>query len=661
MLFEPVKIGGLELKNRMVMPAIHHSYTPDGFVNDRLVRYYETRARGGVGLVMVGGCSIDIVGSGPFMVGLHDDCFIEGLSRLTGAVKGAGAKIGAQLYQAGRYSFSRGPGQEAIAPSPLASRLTRQVPREMTREDIDTVIESFAAAALRAKQAGFDAVEIIASAGYLICQFLSPVTNQRTDDYGGSWENRCRFGIEVIGKVRERVGKDYTLFVRLSGHDFIPGSNTNWEAAAFAAKLEKAGADCFNVTGGWHETRIPQLTGDLPRGGFAYLARGVKEAVKVPVVASNRINDPQVAEQILKDGSADLVSVGRGLIADPDFPNKVKSGDFRSIRRCLACNQGCMDMVFTGQSIFCAVNPLAGREHEVRITPADKPRSVLVIGGGPAGLEAARVSALRGHKVTLWEKEDRLGGQLHYAAQPPGKQEFLNLVGYYTHELESAGVEVVLEKEASEEDIISSGYDAVVVATGARPAGAPFPVESDRVVSALDILSGKTVPGKKVVVVGGGSVGCETALAVAEMGTLSADSLKFLMQTEAESFENLKMFLNRGTRSVTLVEALKGVGRDLGRSTRWVAMQNLRRLHVKVMDNAAVKKVDGQGVLIERNGEETVLPSDTVVLATGACSVNDLAEKLDGKVPELHVIGDASSPRKVTEAIREGFDLALKL
>ncbi|MFZ5631980.1 MAG: FAD-dependent oxidoreductase [Bacillota bacterium] len=662
MLFKPIKIGSLEIKNRISMPAIHHSYTPDGFVNDRLVKYYETRARGGAGLIIVGGCSIDQLGTGPKMIGLHDDKYIEGLQRLTAAVKGAGAKIAAQLYQAGRYTHSSLTGQQPVAPSPVASRLTREVPREMTPEDIQAVIESFAGAALRARKAGFDAVEIIASAGYLICQFLSPLTNQRTDQYGGTWENRCRFGIEVVRRVKERAGRDFPVLVRLSGNDFMPGSNTNKEAAMFAVELEKAGADCFNVTGGWHETKVPQITGDLPRGGFAYLAWGVKSVVGVPVIASNRINDPRVAEQILKNGQADMVNIGRPLIADPEFPNKAASGDLGSIRKCLACNQGCMDMVFTMGEVHCIINPMAGREYEITVEPAAQPRKVLVIGGGPAGLEAARTAASRGHSVTLWEKGPRLGGQIHYAARPTGKQEFLGLVDYYEHQLQAGGVKVLLNREATAGNVTGENADVVVLATGARPSAAPFPVTAgDKMVSALDVLAGNAALGRNVVVIGGGAVGCETAITIAGTGTLSADNLKFLMENEAESYETLIRLLNRGTKNVTVVELLKGIGRDIGISTRWVVMKNIKRLGINVIDQARVKEVNDRGVVIEREGQESLIPADTVVLAVGARPVNELAGQLQGRVPELHIIGDAVSPRKLTEAIREGFEVGRKI
>ena len=408
-LFSPIKINSMTLKNRIVMTAMHLGYTPKGEVTDRLIDFYTTRAKGGVGLVIVGGCPVDEYGGMPSMIAIHDDSCIAGLERLTSAVKSRGAKIAAQLYQAGRYTHSSMiGGRKPFSSSAVRSKLTGETPRALELEEIPGVQDSFAEAALRAKRAGFDAVEVLGSAGYLISQFLSPITNLREDEYGGPLENRMRFGLEIIQKVRKAVGPEYPLFVRVAGNDFMEGGNTNREARLFAIEAEKAGVDLFNVTGGWHETRVPQLTMCVPRQGYVYLAQGIKSVVSVPVLASNRINDPHAGEEILRSGSADLVTMARGLLADPDLPNKAREGKSRLIYHCVACNQGCFDEIFSLRPATCLVNPVAGREGEVFVEPAKKAKRVLVIGGGVAGMKAACVAAERGHTVSLVEQTDRL-------------------------------------------------------------------------------------------------------------------------------------------------------------------------------------------------------------------------------------------------------------
>jgi 2,4-dienoyl-CoA reductase (NADPH2) len=357
-----------------------------------------------------------------------------------------------------------------------------------------------------------------------------------------------------------------------------------------------------------------------------------------------------------------LVNMGRPLLSDPELPNKTAAGDYQAIRRCIACNQGCLDMVFTFQDVHCTVNPLAGREGEVSIKPAESVKEILIIGGGPAGLETAYVAASRGHRVTLWEKSSQLGGNLSYAAMPPGKEDFITLLHFYEEMLARYGVNVLLNHEADAEQIVQAGADLVVLASGSLPVEAPFPVSNPQmIVSALEVLDGSVIPGEKVVVIGGGSVGCETAIAIAEMGAISAETVKFLLENDAETAEKIKELASRGTREVTLVEMEKGIGRDIGISTRLVVLKSVDRMGVRVLDQHLVKAVTNEGVLVEKDGTQTLLPADTVVLAIGAKANNQLAGELEGKVKELHVIGDALRPRKLTEAIREGFELALSL
>ena len=387
-LFTPIEVGHIRLKNRIVMPAMHLNYTPEGEVTDRLVAFYEERTRGGAALIVVGGCIIDENSGEKGMINIGEDGYISGLRRLTEAVHQYGARIAAQLYHAGRYASSEGHsfsiGGQPLAPSPVVSRFSHERPREMTKEDIESVLENYAAASRRAQRAGFDAIEILGSAGYLISQFLSPITNMRTDEYGGSFEKRMRFGLEVADAVRDAVGKEFTVLIRLAGNDFMPGGNTNRETRLFAQELERHGVDAFNITGGWHETKVPQITMEVPRGAFAYLAQGVKQVVTKPVIACNRTCDPFLADRLIAQGSADMVGIGRGLIADPEMPQKALEGRFDEITSCLGCNEGCFDHVFELQPIECMVNPRAGHELEFPQTSRTAmQKKVVVIGCGP--------------------------------------------------------------------------------------------------------------------------------------------------------------------------------------------------------------------------------------------------------------------------------------
>jgi 2,4-dienoyl-CoA reductase (NADPH2) len=655
-LFSPIRINSMILKNRIVMTAMHLGYTPGGQVTDRLVKFYTLRARGGAGLIIVGGCTIDPWAGMADMISIKDDSFLPGLERLTDAVKGGGAKIAAQLYQAGRYAHSSMiGGKKPFSASAVRSKFTGETPRALDLDEIPRVQDRFAEAALRAKRAGFDAVEILGSAGYLISQFFSPLTNLRQDQYGGSFENRMRFGIEVVEKVRNAVGASYPIFMRLAGNDFMQGSNTNKEAEIFASELEKAGVDCFNVTGGWHETRVPQLTMHVPHKAYAYLAQGIRSAVSVPVIASNRINDPSLAEEVLQEGQADLVTMARALLADPGLPNKALQGKEELITHCVACNQGCFDRVFQYEPATCMVNPAAGMESEMAVTLAPKKKKVLVIGGGPAGMKAAITASDRGHQVILVEKSLQLGGQLLLNEKIPGREEILLAARDLERNLKTRSVEILLGRDADQALIREVGPDALIVATGASPLLPPLSgINHPKVVLAWDVLAGKATVGRKVIIVGGNAVGLETALCLASHGTISPEVLHFLMVNKAESQDTIEELLNRGDKEVCVVEMTKKLGQDIGNSTRWTIMAELKRLGVKVITGAKAVEVNDAGLRIHKDTREEVLSADSIVIATGSKSENTLASLKD-LAPEVYVIGDAKKPRNALEAIREGF------
>ena len=683
-LFSPLKIGKLELKNRILMPAIHLMYNMDGYANERFNEFYWHRAQGGAALIVVGGCRFDEYGGSPGMMSLQDDSFIPGYQDFTEGMHARGAKVGVQLYHAGAYAHSiANDGREALAPSAVFSKFTKEMPREITKDEMKTVIEKWAAAAVRAKEAGFDLVEISASAGYLISQFLSPKTNLRTDEYGGSWENRTRFPLEVVAAVRKAVGADFPICFRIAGSDLVPGSNTNEDAVAFARLLEAAGVDLINVTGGWHESIIPQLTGDLPRGGFTYLAAAVRDAVKTPVAASNRINDPDLAEKILTLGEADLVSIGRPLIADPDWPKKAQGGEERLIRRCVSCNQGCLAKTFFAQPVECLVNARAGLEFEaVQHFPAEAPKSILVVGAGPAGCEFAIVAAQRGHRVTIWEKGSRIGGQVLWAAAPHAKREFLAYVTYLENMLQKLCVTLVLNKCASAEAVQAAGFDAVVTATGNSPSILELPgKDTIPVYSAHDIFEGKAIAGRNVVIVGGGAVGCECADFLAYDAARSPEEIYFMLTQGSEPPEKILEFANKTRRNISIVDMAK-IGTGFEPGTAWPLMKELNRFGVQQYPFAKILNMTDDSVELTyvqqksreqkarerepgiREPEQVLslsIPCDTIVIGTGSVPNAALFRALSPVCKEVYNIGDSDTVGNILAATKTAAALAAKI
>lgn len=656
-LFQPLQIGAMTLSNRIVMPAMHLNMCRDYRVGERLLAFYAERAAGGAGLIIAGYAAVDELAAHPAHIGAQHDDLVPGLARLAATLQAGGARAALQLNHGGRYNHSLllG-GRQPVAPSPVPSRLTGETPRELSEEEIAGIIASFAAAAARVRAAGFDAVEILAGTGYLISQFLSPLTNRRSDGYGGDPQGRMRFGREVVAAVRGAVGADFPLLVRLNGNDLMPGGVGRAGLQDFAAALVESGADALCVNVGWHEAPVPQIVTKVPRGVFGYLARGIRERVGVPVIASHRINDPGAARELLATGQCDAVAMGRALIADPQLPNKAREGREEEIIHCVACGQGCFDNLFRMKAVECLCNPRAGREARTPDTVTTDPRRVLVVGGGAAGMAAALAAAGRGHAVTLAERGAVLGGQLALAGAPPGREEFAGLARDLAAQVAGAGIRVLLNTEVDAAFLDREQPEAVILASGGLPAMPPIPgTDLPHVVQAWEVLAGRARPGRRTVVVGGGAVGVETALLLAEEGTLSGAALKFLLVHDAEPAEELARLATRGWREVTVIELLPELGGNFGRTTRWGMLQDLKRYGVASLPATRVVAITPAGLTVEGAGGPEELAADSVVLATGTRPDNRLQALVEERGIPCRVCGDAAAAGMVIDAVHQGF------
>jgi 2,4-dienoyl-CoA reductase (NADPH2) len=656
-LFESIKINQLELKNRICMPAMHMNMAVNFEVSDQLIDFYAERARGGVGIITVGYATVDEYSGNVSNIGAHKDEFIPGLKRLARVIQENGARAAVQINHAGRYNFSFFlDGKQAVAPSAVPSRMTRETPRELTIDEIREVINSFAQAASRVKKAGYDAVEVLSGTGYLISEFLSPFTNKREDDYGGSFENRMRFGLEVMQAIRQEVGDDFPIIVRMNGNDFMPGGNGRKDLQEYARRLVEVGVDALNINVGWHEAKVPQIVTSVPRGVFGYLAKGIKELVDVPVISGHRINDPDTAREMIADGLCDMVAMGRPLIADPFLPEKAKAGHGRGIVHCIACAQGCFDNLFKLKAVECLCNPKAGHEKETAVEKTDAPKKVMVVGGGAAGMSAALSASEKGHDVTIYEKGDRLGGQLYLAAAPPGREEFAELAKDLEHQVALSAINVVLGQSVDEALIDHQQPDTVILATGALPIKPPIPgVELPHVVQAWDVLQDKVITGRRVVIIGGGAVGVETALFLGEKGTLSAEAVKFLLINRAEDPKDLYRMAIKGSKEIVVIEMIDKMGRDIGKTTRWGIFQELHRHGVRTKTATKALQITATGVKVETNGKVEEIPADTVALAAGAVSYNPLQETLEQAGIPCKIVGDAQQVGLAFDAVHQGF------
>jgi len=668
-LLAPLDLGFTTLKNRVLMGSMHVGLeeAKDGF--ERMAAFYAERARGGVALMVTGGIAPNDDGR-PYPGGARLATLEEAEQHkvVTKAVHDAGGKIALQILHFGRYAYHPG----LVGPSPIKAPIAPMAPRELTTDEVKRTIDDFANCAKMAQVAGYDGVEVMGSEGYLINEFIAARTNQRTDEYGGSYANRMRFPVEIVRKVREAVGPNFIVIYRLSMLDLVDGGSSFDEVVELAQAVEAAGATIINTGIGWHEARIPTIATSVPRAAFAWVTEKLKGKVKLPLITTNRINTPEVGEQILSKGQADMVSMARPLLADPDFVNKAAAGKADQINTCIGCNQACLDHTFSGKITSCLVNPRACHETILKIEPLQATQSakkrIAVVGAGPAGLAFATTAAQRGHSVTLFDASSEIGGQFNVAKQIPGKEEFYETLRYFGKQIELTGVQLKLNTRVGVDELAAGGFDEVVLATGVSPRtpaidGADHP----KVLSYLDVLRDKKPVGKRVAVIGAGGIGFDVSEYLTHEGTSpSIDAPKFYAEwgidtSYAERGGVKAPHLDTPPRQVYLLQRKTSkVGDGLGKTTGWIHRTSLKNRNVEMIAGATYRKIDDQGLHITVGAQEMVLPVDNVVLCAGQEPLRELQAGLEAKGCKVHLIGgaDVAAELDAKRAIKQGTELA---
>ncbi|NIF33369.1 NADPH-dependent 2,4-dienoyl-CoA reductase [Enterobacter sp. Cy-643] len=667
-LLAPLDLGFTTLKNRVLMGSMHTGLEelPDGA--ERLAAFYAERARHGVALIVTGGIAPSASGvTVAHGAVLNDKSQLAHHQIVTGAVHREGGKIALQILHTGRYSYQ----PKLVAPSAIQAPINPFKPHELSHEEVLALIEDFAHCASLAREAGYDGVEIMGSEGYLINQFLAARTNQRDDEWGGDYERRMRFAVEVVRTVRERVGKEFIIIYRLSLLDLVEGGGNFEQAVTLAKAIEKAGATLINTGIGWHEARIPTIATSVPRGAFSWVTKKLKGHVALPLVTTNRINTPETAEQILADGDADMVSMARPFLADAEFVSKAAANRADEINTCIGCNQACLDQIFVGKVTSCLVNPRACHETKMPVVPAEQPKRLAVVGAGPAGLAFAVNAAGRGHCVTLFDAAAEIGGQFNIAKQIPGKEEFFETLRYYRRKLALTGVDVRLNQYVTSEML--HDYDEVILACGIAPRLPEIDgIGHPKVLSYVDVLRDKAPVGKRVAVIGAGGIGFDTSMYLSQEGASTSQSIaefcvEWGIDTSLQTSGGLRPegpHLHKSPRSIFLLQRKTSKpGEGLGKTTGWIHRTTLAARGVKMMAGVSYERIDDAGLHITVGGEPQLLEVDNVIICAGQNPRRELAEPLQTMGKTVHLIGgaDVAMELDARRAIAQGTRLALEI